>query len=177
MIYSSSGTGITAVTSSVTIGDNGIGTMVNNRLGTLSRFQMNSGAVFNFELSGTGGTSDQMSFYNFNTGEFVLNSNAINLALSGSQANGTYTVSLFNFYSDNGTTLTLSGLTSGLAIGTLGSGIGDGTIGVAPTLNYNSGGNSIDLTYEVVPEPSTLALLGLTGIAAIAYRIRRNRRS
>ncbi len=28
-----------------------------------------------------------------------------------------------------------------------------------------------------VPEPSTLALLGLTGIAAIGYRIRRNRRS
>ncbi len=28
-----------------------------------------------------------------------------------------------------------------------------------------------------VPEPSTVALLGLTGIAAIAYRIRRNRRS
>lgn len=160
------------VTGAVTIGDGGIGTMINNRFNSstgLSRFQMNSGAVFNFELSASGGTSDEMDFYNYGAGEFLLNTNAINLTLSGTQAPGTYTVSLFKFYSDNGVTLTSSGIASGsLSIGTVGSGF-DGT----PTLNYNSGGNSIDLTYTVVPEPSTWALLAFSLTAMVVLRRRR----
>ena len=134
--------------------------------------RMGTGSKFAFDLAGDGTSSDQINFWNFVTGDMLLNSNAINLTLSGSQVAGTYTVSLFKFYSDAGTTPTSSFITSGLTTnGIIGAGITN------ISLNYNSGGSSIDLTYEVVPEPSTLALLGLTGIAAIAYRIRRNRRS
>ena len=168
-------TAVTTVTNSVTIGDSGIGTLIvssASNAGITNAFKLNSGAVFNFELSGSGGTSDQMQFWNFSTNEFQLNNNAINLTLSGTQTGGSYTVSLFKFYSDAGTNLTSSFITTGLTIGTIGSGITN-----TPTLNYNSGGNTIDLTYDVVPEPSTLAMLGLAGLAAIGYRIRRNRRS
>ncbi len=168
-------TAITTISNSVAPGDSGIGTMIVSAglaAGATNSLVMRSGSVFTFELSGSGGTSDQMQFWNFSTNEFVLNNNAINLSLSGTQTGGTYTVSLFKFYGDNGTTLANSFITTGLTIGTLGAGITN-----TPTLNYNSGFGSIDLTYEVVPEPSTLAMLGLAGLAAIGYRIRRNRRS
>jgi hypothetical protein len=168
MILSSGGTATTTITGAVTIGDGGIGTMINNRVGTGSKFQMNSGAVFNFEISSTGGASDQMAFYNFGSGEFLLNSNAINLTLSGAQAGGSYTVSLFKFYSDNGSTLVSSGITAGLSIGTVGAGF-DGT----PTLSYNAGGNSIDLNYTVIPEPATWALLAFSLTVVTIFRRRR----
>ena len=162
------GSGTTTVTGAVTIGDGGIGTMINNRVGTSSVFQMSSGAVFNFELAGNGTTSDMMAFYNFSSNaEFVRNNNAINLTLSGVQTGGSYTVSLFKFYSDNGSTLTSSNITSGFLIGSLGSGI-SGT----PTLNYNSGGNSIDLTFTVVPEPATWALLAFSLTTVMVFRRR-----
>ncbi len=167
-------TAITTISNSVAPGDGGIGTMIVSSAisaTTTNSFVMRSGAVFNFELSGSGGASDQMQFWNFSTNEFVLNNNAINLTLSGTQTGGTYTVSLFKFYSDAGTTLTSSFITTGLTIGTIGGGITN-----TPTLNYNSGGSTIDLTYEVVPEPSTLALLGLTGLALAAHRLRRRSR-
>ena len=104
---------------------------------------MRTGAVFNFELSASGGTSDQMQFWNFSTNELVLNNNAINLSLTGTQTDGRYTVSLFKFYSDAGSNLTSSFITSGLTIGTTGTIIG------TPTVNYNAGGSAIDLTYNV----------------------------
>lgn len=168
MILSSGGTATTTITGSVSVGDGGIGTMINNRVGTGSIFRLNSGAAFNFELASNGGTSDQMAFFNYGSGEFVLNSNAINLSLVGAQAGGTYTVSLFKFYSDNGASLTNSGITSGLVIGTLGSGF-DGT----PTLSYNAGGNSIDLTYSVIPEPATWGLLAVGLTTIVIFRRRR----
>ena len=167
-------TAVTTVTNSVSPGDSGIGTLIvssASQAGLTNQFKMNSGAAFNFELSGSGGTSDQMQFWNFSTNEFSLTSSPINLTLSGTEVGGTYTVSLFKFYSDAGTTLTSSFITTGLTIGTIGSGITN-----TPTLNYNSGGSTIDLTYEVVPEPSTLAMLGLSGLALAAYRLRRRSR-
>ena len=139
-------TAVTTVTNSVTIGDSGIGTMIvssASNAGITNAFRMNSGAVFNMELSANGGMSDQMQFWNFSTNEFVLNSNAINLSLAGTQTNGRYTASLFKFYSDGGTNLTSSFITNGLTIGTTGTIIG------TPTLNYNSGGSTIDVTYNV----------------------------
>ncbi len=133
-----------------------------------SVLNMASGATFKFELAGDGTTADQIAFWNYVNGDFKLNSNAIDLTLLGAQVGGTYTVSLFKFYSDSGTTLTGSGITTGLTTnGITGAGITN------ISLNYNGGGNTIDLTYEVVPEPSTIALLGLGGIALAAYRLRR----
>ncbi len=160
------------VNTSVAPGDGGIGTMIINRAGTTSIFTMSTNAVFTMELTaGSGLTGDRIDFYNFNTGEFSLTNNAINLTLLGSATAGTYTNTIFRFYSDSGSTLTSSGITTNLVIGTLGAGLTNASI------NFNSGGSTIDLTYEVVPEPSTLAMLGLAGLAAIGYRIRRNRRS
>lgn len=49
--------------------------------------------------------------------------------------------------------------------------------GLGGSLSLSSDGSTILLNgYSVVPEPSTLALLGLTGIALIGYRIRRRNR-
>ena len=49
--------------------------------------------------------------------------------------------------------------------------------GLGGSLSLSSDGSTILLNgYSVVPEPSTYALLGLTGIAAIGYRLRRRNR-
>ncbi|MFH1497503.1 MAG: hypothetical protein ABII82_06720 [Verrucomicrobiota bacterium] len=171
MILANTPAAITTVTTSVSVGDDGIGTLINNRVGTLSRFAMAEGAVFDFELAGDGGISDQMVFYNFNDGEFVLNANALNLALVGPRTEGEHTVSLFTFFSDNGETLVEHGIVGGLLLGTLGEGI------TAASIAYN--GTSIDLTYTVVaaiPEPSTSAL-GVAGMCAALVLVRRRKRA
>ena len=165
------------VNSSVAPGDGGIGTMTLNlgtTGGTNSFFRMNTNAAFTMELTAASGlTGDRVDFFNYNAGEFLLvGSNNINLTLLGTKTPGTYTNTIFRFYSDNGTTLTNSAISSGLTIGTW-SGSDFASI---PTIAYN--GTTIDLTYEVVPEPSTYAQLGLSGLALAAYRLRRrNRRS
>ena len=151
-------------------GTGGIGTLTldgANLSGAAARvLNMATGATFSFELAGDGSTPDRVDFWNYVSGDLLLNSNAINLTLNGSTVAGTYTVSLFRFFSDSGTTGVNSGLLSGLIIGTVGSGI-SGT----PTLNYNAGGNTIDLTYTVVPEPSVVALAGL-GLGLVLWRSR-----
>lgn len=155
-------------------GDNALGTMVldgGNLSGTGSRvLNMAAGAKFDFTLSGSGGSSDQLAIWNYVNGDVVLNSNAVDLALSGPQVGGTYTVSLFTFYSDAGSSVASSGISSGLTIGTLGEGI------ESANLVYN--GSSIDLTYTVaastIPEPATAAaLLGLVALGGAATRRRR----
>ncbi|MBN8708630.1 MAG: autotransporter-associated beta strand repeat-containing protein [Verrucomicrobia bacterium] len=152
-------------------GDGGTGTLtldgvnfsgVNTRV-----LNMASGAKFSFDLAGDGSAADQVAFWNYVSGDLLLNSNAINLSIIGTLVEGTYTVSLFKFYSDSGTTLTTSGITTGLTIGTL-----DPSIQGTPTLTYNSAGGTIDITYTVVPEPATwaLAALGLTSILVLRRR-------
>ena len=139
-------TATTTISNSVAPGDGGIGTMIiasGTDLTKTNSLVMRSGSVFNMELSANGGASDQIQFWNFSTNEFVLNSNAINLSLEGSQTDGRYTASLFKFYSDGGTNLTSSYISNGLTIGTMGTIIG------TPTLNYNDGGSTIDVTYNV----------------------------
>jgi autotransporter-associated beta strand protein len=136
--------------------------------GTSSRvLNMATGAKFDFTLSANGGVSDQIAFWNFVAGDLLLNSNAVTLSLSGNQVGGTYTTSLFKFFSDEGVSSISSGILSGLTIGTLGTGI------ESASFSYNGG--SIDLTYTVatIPEPAaTVAQLGLFALGCAALRRR-----
>jgi autotransporter-associated beta strand protein len=157
-------------------GDTALGTLVldgANISGTGARvLNMASGSKFDFTLAGNGSSSDQLAFWNFASGDLLLNSNAIDLSLSGARASGTYTVSLFQFYSDAGLSVVSSGLTTGLTIGTLGDGID------SASLTFNE--SSIDLTYTVtaVPEPSTAAALaGLVVLCSATIRRRRTKRN
>jgi len=150
-------------------GSGGIGTFTldgGNISGTDSRvLNLAAGAQFSFELAGDGTAADQIAFWNYVSGDLLLNSNAINLSLVGAQVDGTYTVDLFRFYGDGGTMLTASGITSGLALGTLGAGID------SASLIYNSAGGLIQLQYVVtaIPEPSVYALL-IVGLLLMAGR-------
>ncbi|SDT92957.1 PEP-CTERM protein-sorting domain-containing protein [Verrucomicrobium sp. GAS474] len=120
---------------------------------------MQGGASFTFNL-GAGNTSDAIKLFNYVSGDLALNGNALNF--SNAQA-GTFT--LFQFYSDAGTTLTADSLSSGLVLGT-------GLTGYTATLNYDA--NDISLTLVAVPEPSrALLLLFAGGLFAVA----RERRS
>ena len=146
-------------------GKSAIGALVLDGSGTAGTvLNMASGSIFDWDLSANGGTPDQVNFWNYNSGDLALNANTVNLNLSGTKTNGTYTVDLFKFYSDSGTSLMNSGITSGLTLGTLGSGIS------AASFNYNS--NTIGLTYTVVPEP-TSALAGLLITAGLLRRRRK----
>lgn len=153
-------------------GSGGIGTLVLDGAhisGSGARvLNMDTGANFAFDLSGSGGTADELHFWNYASGDFLLNSNDINLTLSGSLTAGTYTVTLFRFFSDSGTTAVTGGITSGLDIGVLGPGI-TGT----PFLTYN--GSTIDLTYTVIPEPGTVGLLWVVGVGMALLSPRRRR--
>ncbi len=123
---------------------------------------MSTGAAFTFNLE-TPGTSDEIKFFNWAAGDLVLNSNTLHLTLGSGVASGTYT--LFQFYSDSGTTLVNSGITSGLDLDTA------DLDGYDATLNYN--GTSITLSLMAVPEPSCW-LLVLGGLALLALISRRN---
>lgn len=120
---------------------------------------MASGAVFDFQLSGLGSNPDRIDFWNFAGGDLLLNSNTLNLSLADVPGAGTYTVDLIRFFSDSGTTLTASGIASGLALGTLGTGIESASI--------IYGTNAISLQYTTIPEPSTYFML-LGGLALLA---------
>lgn len=125
------------------------------------------GSGFTFELDGSGGAADNVSFWNYVNGDVLLSNNAIDFTLTGAEASGTYTVALFRFYSDNGATATASGVSSGLSVGALGANIG------SATLIYNA--NYISLQYTVVPEPST-SMLVLISAGAIFAAVGRRRR-
>ena len=130
--------------------------------------RMSTGSKFSFDLSGDGSSADEIHFWSYGSGKFVLNSNEINFALTGSQVAGNYTVTLFRFYSDGGDTAMASGISSGLTVGTLGTGINSATI------VYNT--NTIDLNYgvDVIPEPGTAAFLLMVGLVAVLGIRRRN---
>jgi len=124
--------------------------------------KMISGAMFAFDLDGN--ISDEMHFWNYQTGALLLDNNAINFSLDDAVANGDYTATLFRFFGDDGITLTDSTILSGLTLGTLDARITNAV------LHYN--GETISLGYTVVPEPHT-ALLFLLGAGALLFRARR----
>lgn len=139
---------------------------------------MQVGAEFKFDLDASGGTPDQLDFWNFVSGDLALdtvNGNKLNLSLAGTLTPGTYTVSLFRFYSDNGTTAAAHGLAGGLTL--TGAAI-DPNIDTNPLntfITYST--NTIDLQYKVIPEPGSWAMLvGGLGLLAVCRRRRPIRR-
>ena len=146
------------------------GINIGNGTNTSHVLNMNDGSKFSFRLAGNGGTSDQIDFWNYASGDLLLGgNNTVNLTLSGAGDGGTHTVSLFKFYSGNGTSALFSGtnLTTGLTLGTL-----DPNISGTPTFSYFS--DRIDLTYtSLVPEPATWVLVALAGTFLVTMRLRR----
>ncbi len=92
-----------------------------------------SGSTFVFTL---GTTSDKVRFFNYSNGEVVLNSNAITINQGAGFAAGSFT--LFDFFSDSGTTATAHGFTNELGAVTIAGG------GFSGALVYNA--NTISLT-------------------------------
>lgn len=118
---------------------------------------MQSGAAFEFEL-GAPGTADTVDFLNYTLGDFSLSDNSVNIVNAGGLGEGSYL--LFRFYSDNGTTLMDSGLSTGLLIG---SGLESYT---GSYFSYEADGIYLVVA---VPEPSAIWLLslGLIGLTAV----------
>ncbi len=134
----------------------GIGQIRFNGAGTAAAvLSLEAGAAFSFDL-GAPGTSDSVAMWNYSLGDLVLNGNVVNFTNLGGLAEGTYT--LFSFFSDSGTTLTASGLSSGLTIGTgLESYSGS---------HFVYGPDSVSLVVAV-PEPSTIWLLVAVGVLGL----------
>lgn len=129
---------------------------------------MASGSEINLTLAGDGSSAGQIELWNYSSGDLLLNNNEINLTLEGPLVAGTHTYVIFEFYSNSGTTLTASGVTSGLAIGTV-----DPNIVGTPTILYDSAAGTISVQFEVVPEPGVCALLaGGLGFVLIFRRRR-----
>lgn len=171
------GTGRLAVNGSVSVASTGtlapgasIGTLTldgaNNSGAILT---MSAGSKFNFELAGSGGTPDEIAFWNYLSGDLVLSTNAIDLSLLGTQTAGTYHVDIFRFFSDGVGTAATHAFTSGLTIGTLGTGISSAFIDWDGTGNTSQ---TIALSYTVVPETNIAALLGGFGMLMLLRRRR-----
>ena len=143
-------------------GQNGLGTLTLNGGATSGAIlSLASGSAFEFGL-GAGNTSDQIAFWNYaGASDFLLSNNAINF--TGAQE-GVYT--LFTFFSDNGLTAAASGLTGGLNLAGF-----TGLEGFQTSINY--GTSEITLTLSAVPEPGTMALLGVCAVAGLLVKLRR----
>ncbi len=154
-IYLEGTAGITANSgAAIAPGENGeIGTLNLDGAGTTGAIlTMKTGSGFKFDLDGSGGGTDQVSLWNYvGSSDFILNNNAVDLTLSGTITNGSYTKSIFTFYSDSGVTSTNGNITSGLTFGSIDSNIS------SYSFVYNA--NSIDVAFSVVPEVSSASSL------------------
>lgn len=146
----------------VAAGDEGIGTLTFDGGGSTGpSLVMESGARFAVDL-GAGDTSDTIAFWNYVAGDFVLNNTAIDF--TGAEE-GTYT--LFTFYSNDGTTITASGISSGIDLEN-----STGLAGYNAQVNY--GTNTITLTLTTIPEPQAFSLPA--ALAAVLLLARHRRR-
>ena len=168
---------------------------------TLSGYgAINIGAGKTVTISGTVAPGNSAGIIT-NTGNLTLDSTAaIVMELAGSATAGTdfdqlqvsglltyggaLTITNYNSY-DLTTATNYTLFTAGTRAGSFASvnvaGFGALTFDSVNTYTGTGGGITYTFTlsdgkFDVVPEPSTLALLGLTGIAALGYRLRRRNR-
>jgi hypothetical protein len=93
-------------------GANGIGTIVFNGAGFGAnrsggndvQLNMATGSNFAYQVAADGGSADRIDFWSYASTDLLLNNNTLNISLTGLLAAGTYTVDLFRFFSDGGTT-------------------------------------------------------------------------
>lgn len=138
-------------------GDGGIGTFT---AGGVANFQ--NGSTFTFELNTTAATYDQLIANGLTIGSTA----SITFSDLGGSAWGI------------GTKITIIDNTSGSAISGIFAGYAEGyefTLGANLFKTTYLGGNGNDFALEVVPEPSTIALL-VAGLGAVAL-LRRRRQS
>ncbi|HWL52536.1 MAG TPA: hypothetical protein VNQ90_08880 [Chthoniobacteraceae bacterium] len=124
---------------------------------------MAAGAEFAFRLAGDGSDADRLTFWNYSAhNSAILSSNRVNLTLAGPLVAGTYTVTLFDFFSNDGTTATSSHLSDGLTLHL------DASISFAELI-YNGHDISLQYTVTVIPEPDlvTLAFCSLLSLAIL----------
>ncbi len=146
---------------SVAPGDGGETFVINNAASSLAgSTTFDSGSTLTFTL---GTSSDKISLWGVQSGEVVFNSNTLSINQGAGFAAGTYT--LFDFYSDSGSTLMAHGLASGLGAVTINGG------GFTGSIVYNT--NTIDLSVAAIPEPSTYLLLFLVGFILL-FRYKTN---
>jgi len=141
----------------------GISTLTLNGLNTTTLLSLASGATLSYDLN-TGLQSDQTAIINGVTGDVLFNNTVINfIDLSG----GSLTTGQYILFSSDAantyTGLTTSGpdIIGGL---TIGYGVG------AYVADLETSGNNIILNITAVPEPTTLALAGLGGVALLVLR-------
>jgi autotransporter-associated beta strand protein len=151
-------------------GDGGIGTLtLDGSASSASLLILNGGATLSYEL-GAGNTSDALKLLNAQNNEVIFNNNIINFTdlTAGSLGSGQYLL----FQSDLASGNTYNGLTED------GSGYITGGLTAAGLSGYGTSlqqvGQDIYLNIAAVPEPTTLGLLGLSGLM-LGFAARRRR--
>lgn len=140
---------------------------------------MLSGSTFRLELGAAGtsvtslGTADKITLTGASAGDLVLNNNTVNFLSTG--AEGYY---LLIDGSSAAANTVFSGLTfdsiTGLVTGGLtASNLASGLEGKFFVGGLSNGGTVGNLYLQVVPEPSSIALLGLAATAVVIFRRRR----